>query len=130
MKIEGDPELKSSGSFCLRHVDQNKPMELVPCKFAEVKIIVTGCLGILRSSTLSEIIVTTTASAPIDGIESISKLRIPARSDQRLQVLMDRNSDGRLSNTECDEPESLVEVSASLSLVRVKALQVLGRKSM
>lgn len=104
-------------------------MELVPCKFAEVKIIVTGCLGILRSSTLSEIIVTTTVSAPIDGIESISKLRIPAKSDRRLQVLMDRNNDGQLSNTERDELESLVEVSESLSLVRAKALHLLGRKS-
>ena len=39
----------------------------------------------------------TVISAPIDWVELVSKLRLPPRSDRRLQHLMDRNNDGRLS---------------------------------
>ena len=113
----------------MRQVDQNKPMEFGPWEFAEVKTIANRVSWYTPHVHPLEIIVTTTVSAPIDWIESISKLRIPAKSDRRLQVLMDRNNDGQLSNTERDELESLVEVSESLSLVRAKALHLLGRKS-
>src|SRR3954470_4452234 len=53
----------------------------------------------------------TVISAPIDWVELVSKLRLPPRSDRRLQDLMDRNNDGRLSPGEREELESLVEVS-------------------
>jgi hypothetical protein len=69
----------------------------------------------------------TVISAPIDWVELVSKLRLPPRSDRRLQDLMDRNNDGRLSQEEREELESLVEVSETLSLARARALQLLGR---
>ena len=66
-------------------------------------------------------------SAPVDWVESVSELRLPLRSDRRLQELMDRNNEGELTADERAELESLVEVSETLSLVRARALQLLGR---
>lgn len=65
--------------------------------------------------------------APRDVIESFAEVRLPARADARLQHLMDRNTDGRLQPHERDELETLVELSEKLSLLRAKALHVLGR---
>ena len=70
----------------------------------------------------------TVVSAPVDWVERVSELRLPARSDRRLQWLMDRNNEGKLAPAERAELESLVELSESLSLVRAKAFQLLGRK--
>ena len=66
--------------------------------------------------------------APFEWIEFVSELRLPARSDQRLQSLMDRNNEGQLTNEERAELESLVELSETLSLARTEALILLGRK--
>lgn len=41
---------------------------------------------------------------------------------------MDRNSEGQLSQTEREELEALAELSERLSLVRAKALQILGKR--
>jgi hypothetical protein len=67
-------------------------------------------------------------SAPIDWVESVSRLRLPAKADRRLQDLMDRNNDGVLSPIEMAEMESLVELSETISLVRAEALHLLGRR--
>jgi hypothetical protein len=67
-------------------------------------------------------------SAPIDLIESMSELKLPVRTDQKLQELMDRNNEGLLNEAELAELETLVEWSQELSLMRARALQVLGRK--
>ncbi len=64
---------------------------------------------------------------PREFMEELAGLRFPARSDKRLQDLMDRNNDGRLSQTEREELESLVEMSESISLTRARALRFLGR---
>ena len=69
-----------------------------------------------------------TVEAPLDLVESFAALRFPPKADARLQVLMDRNTDGRLGAAERDELESLVELSESLSLLRAQALHVLGRR--
>lgn len=69
----------------------------------------------------------TVISAPVDWVEFVSEVRLPAKSDRRLQELMDRNNDGLLTQAEHAELESLVEVSETLSLVRAKALRLLGR---
>ena len=69
----------------------------------------------------------TVISAPVDWVEAVSELRLPARTDRRMQELMDLNNEGRLSAPERAELESLVEVSESLSLVRARALHLLGR---
>ena len=45
-----------------------------------------------------------------------------------MQRLMDRNNEGLLTDSERCDLESLVEWSESISLMRAKALQLLGRK--
>jgi hypothetical protein len=69
----------------------------------------------------------TVVSAPVDWVELVSELKLPAKSNRRLQYLMDRNNEGQLTPDERAELESLVEVSQSMSLVRAKALHLLGR---
>jgi hypothetical protein len=64
----------------------------------------------------------------VDWVESVSRLRLPAKADRRLQELMDRNNEGRLSKEERAEMESLVEMSEAISLVRAEALHLLGRR--
>lgn len=70
----------------------------------------------------------TVVPAPVDWVESVSRLRLPAKTDLRLQELMDRNNEGRLTEPERAELESLVEMSEAISLVRAEALHLLGRK--
>jgi hypothetical protein len=65
--------------------------------------------------------------APRDMIEAVADLRLPPRADRRLQDLMDRNTEGALQPTEREELAALVEMSESLSLVRARALRVLGQ---
>ena len=72
--------------------------------------------------------VSTAVPAPVEWVESVSRLRLPAKADRRLQELMDRNTEGRLTQEEKAELESLVEMSETLSLVRAPALQLLGRR--
>jgi len=64
---------------------------------------------------------------PVEWVESIIRLRLPAKADHRRALLMDRNNEGPLSNAERSELESLVELSEPYSLVRAGAFQVLGR---
>jgi hypothetical protein len=66
--------------------------------------------------------------APLAFIESVAALRLPAKADNLLQNLMDRNNNGALNATEREELEALVELSETLSLMRAQALQSLGRK--
>jgi predicted DNA-binding protein len=66
--------------------------------------------------------------APLEMVEAVASLRLPPRTDQRLQALMDRNNDGSLTVTEREDLEALVELSETISLIRAKALHLLGRK--
>jgi hypothetical protein len=66
--------------------------------------------------------------APVEMMEAVAALRLPAKADRRLQDLMDRNNEGSLSTDEKAQLEVLVELSERLSLVRAQALQVLRRK--
>jgi hypothetical protein len=68
-----------------------------------------------------------TIDAPLEWVETVGNLRLPPRADQRLQALMDRNTEGLLTETERAELEALVELSERLSLVRAGALHLLGR---
>jgi len=65
--------------------------------------------------------------APVEMLEAVASLRLPPKADQKLQKLMDRNNDGLLSSSEKDDLEVLVELSETISLVRARALRVLGR---
>jgi hypothetical protein len=64
---------------------------------------------------------------PSDFVESLSRLHFPPRTDDRLQELMDKNTEGTLLSQERHELEALVELSETLSLIRARALQSLGR---
>ena len=69
-----------------------------------------------------------TILAPADWVATIGDLRLPSKTDVRLQQLMDRNTEGGLTAPEREELEALVELSERISLVRAEALQLLGRK--
>jgi hypothetical protein len=69
---------------------------------------------------------TTMVPAPFAWVETVSRLRLPPKADQRLQELMDRNNEGELSESEREQLEALVEMSEALSLVRAEALHLLG----
>ena len=66
--------------------------------------------------------------APLDLVEAVASLRLPPRTDQRLQALMDRNNEGSLSPSEREDLEALVELSETISLLRARALHLLGRQ--
>jgi hypothetical protein len=68
----------------------------------------------------------TVVQAPLEMVEAVAALRLPPRADDRLQALMDRNTEGTLSQVEREELEVLVELSETISLVRAQALHVLG----
>ena len=67
-------------------------------------------------------------TAPVEWVETVGQLHLPAKADERLQQLMDRNNEVQLSKEEKSELESLVEVSEKMSLIRAEALNLLGRK--
>jgi hypothetical protein len=67
--------------------------------------------------------------APRDLIEAVAELRFPPKADAHLQDLMDRNNQGALGAEEKEELEALVELSEELSLIRARALRLLGRGS-
>ena len=66
-------------------------------------------------------------SAPVVWVESVGRLKLPAKVDRKLQELMDRHTEGTLTAHEREDLESLVELSETLSLVRAEALNLLGR---
>jgi hypothetical protein len=66
--------------------------------------------------------------APLEMVEAVAALRLPRKADERLQALMDRNTEGVLRPEEVEELQAWVELSESIALVRADALQVLGRK--
>ena len=68
-----------------------------------------------------------TVEAPIELVTSVADLQFPQKIDIHLQTLMDRNTEGGLSESERAELEALVELSEALSLLRVQALRALGR---
>lgn len=65
---------------------------------------------------------------PRDLVQSFADVRLPSKTDARLQSLMDRNTEDQLNSQEREDLESLVELSETLSLLRARAMQVLGRR--
>ena len=70
----------------------------------------------------------TTIAAPLEWVEAVSGLCLPPKVNARLQHLMDRNTEGLLTDAERAELETFVELSEQLALVRATALHLLGRK--
>jgi hypothetical protein len=61
-------------------------------------------------------------------LEAVADLRLPPLTDRRLQDLMDRNTNGELSEDERAELEWLVELSETIAPLRARARQLLGRR--
>ena len=80
------------------------------------------------SETMEEEAMSAVVQAPRELLEAVAALRLPPRTDEKLQALMDRNNDGILTPGERDELEALVELSETISLVRAQALHLLGRR--
>ncbi len=71
-----------------------------------------------------------TIEAPVDLMEELVELRFPPKTDARLQTLIAHNTEGQLSAQEREELESLVELNERMTLVRARALRVLGRTTL
>jgi len=69
-----------------------------------------------------------TVEAPVELVEALAALRFPPKTDARLQDLMDRNTEGQLTEAERDDLEALAELSERLAILRAQALHLLGRK--
>ncbi len=65
---------------------------------------------------------------PLEIAEAAAALRLTPKADQRLQELMERNTNGLLTDSEREELEALAEMSETISLLRAKAFVFLGRK--
>jgi hypothetical protein len=65
---------------------------------------------------------------PVEFVEAIADLRLPPKEDRRLQELMDRSTNGLLTEAEQTDLAALVEWSEKISLMRAQALQLLGRR--
>ncbi len=70
----------------------------------------------------------TTVAAPLELVEALADLRFPQKADTHLQALMDRNTEGMLSDAERGELGALVELNERLTILRAQALCILGRK--
>jgi hypothetical protein len=70
---------------------------------------------------------TAVIEAPRTLVETVAAMRFPAKTDARLQTLMDRNTNGQITPVEREELEALAELSETISLVRAQALKLLGR---
>jgi hypothetical protein len=64
--------------------------------------------------------------APLEMVEAVASLRLPPRTDRRLQDLMDCDNEGSLTETEREDLEAFVELSETISRIRAKALHLLG----
>jgi hypothetical protein len=60
-------------------------------------------------------------------VETVADMRFPAKTDARLQSLMNRNTNGQLTPDEREELAALAELSESIALIRAQALKLLGR---
>jgi hypothetical protein len=69
-----------------------------------------------------------TVQVPVELLEAVAAIRLPEKIASRLQSLMDRNTDGLLTEPEREELEALAELSERLALLRALALRLLGRK--
>ena len=68
------------------------------------------------------------AETPVDLLNDVADLRLPPETESRMIDLMDRNTEGLLSQGERDELAALVNWGHRISLLRARALLILGRK--
>lgn len=68
-----------------------------------------------------------TIATPVELVMPVTEFRFSPKLNAKLQALMDRNTEGQLSDTEQEELEALVELSETIALLRREALKVLRR---
>ena len=68
------------------------------------------------------------AETPAAVLEDVAELSFPPETEARMSWLMDRNTEGALTPTERDELAALVKWGHRISLLRARALLILGRK--
>lgn len=68
-----------------------------------------------------------TVEAPADFLEELANFLLPESTQRRLESLMDRNTEGALGPDEAEELNALVEMSERISLLKGRALLILGR---
>lgn len=61
-------------------------------------------------------------------LNDVAQLHFPPEQEARMRQLMDRNTEGLLTAAEREELASLVGWGQRISLLRARALLVLGRK--
>jgi hypothetical protein len=81
-----------------------------------------------KATIIQGVDMSATIDAPVELMEAIAHLRLPTRADRQLQDLMDANNNGALTDSERDELAELVEWSESISLLRARALHLLGEQ--
>lgn len=67
-------------------------------------------------------------SVPTDFLEQLAAMRLAPEADARIQALMDRSDEGRLTAEERAELAALASLSQQMSIIRARALLLLGRK--
>ena len=65
---------------------------------------------------------------PKDYLETLANMKFSQESNARIHELMSRNTEGQLTPQERKELASLASSSEDMSLVRARALLLLGRK--
>jgi hypothetical protein len=65
---------------------------------------------------------------PKDFLEYLADMKFSPDANARIQDLMDRNNDGLLSSQEREVLATLASLSQDMSIVRARALMLLGRK--
>ncbi len=68
------------------------------------------------------------AESPTDLLKDVADLSFPPETEARMTWLMDRNTEGLLTPSEREELAALVKWGHRISLLRAKALLILGRK--
>jgi hypothetical protein len=70
-----------------------------------------------------------TIEAPLDFVQELAAFQFPASTQERLDRLMERNAEGVIEPAEREELKALVELNERLSILKGRALLLLGRTS-
>jgi hypothetical protein len=71
---------------------------------------------------------TTFIEVPLDLMEAVAQLRVPPKTDELLQQLMDQKTSGSLTPAQLDLLEAFGELSVMICLFRARALHLLGQQ--
>lgn len=66
-----------------------------------------------------------TIETPVDFLEEMANFAFPSSTQEKLDDLMDKNNDGKLTDSEKNELKALVELNERVSLVKARARLIL-----